>query len=419
MTRRETELHRSSPDFICYAPADTCSPDSTNQHFIVTPTCEGAFLAVWTQASAEAELDQRIVSSRSEDAGVTWPAPQVLEDATDGPGRIASWAFTFVVPRTGRVYVFFNKNVGIDDVRRDTTGELWYRWSDDDGRTWSREHGQLDIRRSAISHPDPQVPQSWITYQAPIVNARGEVTAGFTRWASSAVPHGGDDLFHRTSEVWFFRFDNILTEDDPLKLELTTLPDGDVGLRVPRPDAPGVSVAQEPSVQSLPDGRLICVMRTLTGMIWHSISDDFGETWAPTTPLRFGPGGPPIPHPLAPAPLYRLSDGRFVLFHHNNDGTINRASGPADSKHNRNPTFISVGREVAGHEEHPIVFSEPGLFADSQFVPYGARPNIGIGCYGSLFEHDGRVYYWYPDRKHFLLGRILADELLDDSELRG
>jgi hypothetical protein len=56
-------------------------------------------------------------------------------------------------------------------------------------------------------------------------------------------------------------------------------------------------------------------------------------------------------------------------------------------------------------------------------VPYGgghegdANGNTEIGTSPSLFEYEGRVYFFYPDRKHFLLGKILASALIDDSGL--
>lgn len=40
-----------------------------------------------------------------------------------------------------------------------------------------------------------------------------------------------------------------------------------------------------------------------------------------------------------------------------------------------------------------------------------------IGTYPSLFEFEGRGYFWYRDRKHYLPGRILTPELLDDASL--
>ncbi len=29
-------------------------------------------------------------------------------------------------------------------------------------------------------------------------------------------------------------------------------------------------------------------------------------------------------------------------------------------------------------------------------------------------EHPGKRVFWYPDRKHFLLGKVISDELLAD-----
>jgi len=35
-----------------------------------------------------------------------------------------------------------------------------------------------------------------------------------------------------------------------------------------------------------------------------------------------------------------------------------------------------------------------------------------LALYGCLTERDGERILWYPDRKHFLLGRCLTDEML-------
>ncbi|MCE2514247.1 MAG: hypothetical protein J4F37_04410 [Acidobacteria bacterium] len=29
-------------------------------------------------------------------------------------------------------------------------------------------------------------------------------------------------------------------------------------------------------------------------------------------------------------------------------------------------------------------------------------------------EHQGKRVFWYPDRKHFLLGKVISDEFLAD-----
>ena len=64
------------------------------------------------------------------------------------------------------------------------------------------------------------------------------------------------------------------------------------------------------------------VMRTLTGCIWHSVSEDDGATWRAAEPLRYEDGGERIRHPGSPPPLYALRDGRFLLQYHNNDGSM-------------------------------------------------------------------------------------------------
>ncbi|HOJ53442.1 MAG TPA: exo-alpha-sialidase [Phycisphaerae bacterium] len=406
----------SHPDYIVYVPGAPHGPDGSNQHFLVTPTKAGTFLAFWTMSTRENNPDQHVAMSRSEDRGRTWSRPvTVAGGPADAHGRMASWQFPVVVPETGRIYLFWNQNVGITDAREDTTGALAYKWSDDDGRTWSDVH-TLQIRKSAISNPEPGSPENWVVYQAPIITSRGEVIVGFTRWTSKTIqPEGG--LFDRDSEIWFLRFDNLLTERDGSKLTVTTLPEGQHGLRVPRPDKPAISVAQEPTIQELSDGRFVTIMRTRTGYIYYALSNDRGQMWDRPRPLRYRPGGEKVKQPLAPCPLYKLRDGRFVLIFHNNDGSAFGGTSPSDSRKNRRPVFVAVGREIAD-PDHPLVFTRPRLLADNGGIPDGPVAQTQIGTYPSLFEYEGKVYFWYPDRKHYLLGKELTEELLDDREVR-
>lgn len=408
---------RTKPDIIVYIPKGKRTPDAENQHFLVVPTPNRTFLAFWTQASVENHPDQRVVVSRGvfEDGRWVWSKPTVIDGQENGNGYRASWGFPFVVPHTGRVYIFYNKHLGQVDVREDTTGELRFKFSDDDGRTWRGPY-TLPIRKSAISNPDPNAHENWIAYQCPIILSDGSVMVGFTRWASRAVqPEGA--VFDRDSEIWFLRFDNILTETNPTKLQVTTLPDGEHGIRVPHPHRNQISVAQEPTIQCLSDGRIICIMRTLTGMIYYSLSTDFGHSWTEAKPLRFCDNGPPLLQPIAPCPLYKLRDSRFVLIFHNNDGTANGGRGPMDYKRNRRPAYICIGREAPYAKGQPIIFNKPKLLMDNDGIPAGPIDRTEVATYPSLFEFEGKVYFFYPDRKHYLLGKILDEAMLDDAGL--
>jgi len=412
----DAEWRRTDPDFRLYVPDATTGPTASNQHLLVVPTPTDAFVAVWTQATAENDPDQRIVAARSTDRGDTWSAPVEIDGPApdDDPGTgLASWGVPVLAPNGRgdgghRIYCLYNKNVGIDDAREDTTGVLRCRYSDDDGRSWSDATVDLPIEPCAISHPDPDVPESWIAYQPPTVTDDGAVLLGFTHWASDAF----DDapIFERHSEVRFLR---IETPDaaDPAALEATTWPDADHGLQVPHPGRPGTSVAQEPSVRPLPDGRLVCVMRTLRGQVYFALSADGGRSWDTPRPLHYGPEeARPIENPIAPCPLYRLADGRYLLVFYDNDGTGHGATGATDIRRNRTPAWYAVG-EAVDSPTHPLRFDGPWILVDNDRVPYGPAERTEVATYPSVFDHDGRAYLWYPDRKHFLLGKDLTDAL--------
>ena len=409
------EWQRTNPDLLVYVPEKPGEPDHTNQHFNVAATPGGAFLATWTTATRESSPDQRVVFSRSTDRGKTWSAPEVLDGPSpdDPPGTgLASWQFLIVCPR--RIWCFYNKNIGIDDARTADTGVLRGRYSDDDGITWSQTH-DYPIAPNAISHPDPSIPPTWIVYQNPNVTPEGHVLAGFTRWASNAVDPGVG-MFERASEICFLRFESILTEIDPDKLIVTTWPKSPHGLSVPNPFRPGINTAQEPTIQAFSDGRLIVLMRTLRGRIYYALSEDDGRTWDDPRPLRYAPECKPLLHPMAPCPLYKLKDGRFLLVFYNNDGSGHGGRGPTDSINVRNPAYITIGREVADRD-HPIQFGLPKLFASTDWTPIsGTDTGTQVATYCSLVEDGGERILFYPDRKHFLLGRYLTDEWLSDCD---
>lgn len=415
------ECLRTEPDLVVFEPKLDDGSDQENQMVQVTAAPNGDWIAVWTTGHHENHPNQRVVYSRSEDKGRSWSEPVMLdgaaEPAEDGSG-MASWAWLFAVPDMNRLYVFYQKNIGITDAREDTTGPIRYRISEDWGRSWSEQCWDIDygmMGHFVIDHPDPEQPRNWFGFQTMERCKDGTALLALSRVSSYALS-GTTDLLQTDSEITFVRFENILTETDPAKLKATPLPDSAHGLRVPMPGNSRFSMAQEPCARELSDGRFLCTFRTLTGRIYFAVSSDQGQSWSEPAPLCYEPGGEEVLNPLVPAPLFRLRDGRFLLKYYNNDGSANGGTSPLDWQKNRRPAFITVGREIPGHPTQPIRFGRPKLFADTDGVPIGFYGRTSAATYGCLMEEGDTRVFFYPDRKRFLLGKFLSDEWLRECD---
>ncbi len=414
-TDLELELRRSEPDYVVYRPhsVDGSTFDTGNEHFLVFDGPDGSLMAVWTQSSYEGAGDHRIVFSHSDDEGVTWAPPvRIVGPARLGEGYMASWGFP-LVSRSGRIYVVYNQYQGIDDVVHQITGIIGCAYSDDMGETWSSTD-TIPMPRGPYDHPDPKFPSNWIVWQIPVRDLEGRWFTGFTRWVSKAVrtpPHNGS-WTSLESVVEFMRFENIDDNPEPRETKITYSAWGDEALRVPHYTNPKLSIAQEPSLVRLPDDRLFCVMRTMSGYIWYSLSDDDGLTWSNPAPLLSRDHGLPILQPLCCCPIFGLADGRFILLHHNNDGRFEGCM-PEETGRNRRPAFIALG-EFRPHARQPIWFSESKQLMDNDGVGIGPKKRTDIGVYPSFTSLGGNEVLWHPDRKFFLLGKRITSEWLAD-----
>jgi hypothetical protein len=103
--------------------------------------------------------------------------------------------------------------------------------------------------------------------------------------------------------------------------------------------------------------------------------------------------------------------GRYVLFIHNHGGHY--ATQRIDTSRERRPVYLVAGRYQPGADQ-PVWFDEPQLFMDHDGVSLG-RPGtegrIDLAMYSSFTVRQGRAVFWYPDRKFFLLGRIIDPAL--------
>lgn len=407
----DIEWKRSNPDISVFVPTGSGIYNGDNEHFLVFKAPEGnELLALWTQSSVEGKGDNHLVLARSVDA-VSWTQPEYLVGAKYGKGGLqASWGFP-IVTEQGRIYVFYTKEIDIYDNSPQITGTMGCIYSDDNGYTWS-EPSEIDMPRSKYDHPDEKYPKNWIVWQKPIKDKDGKWFTGYTLWTSIEVVPQEKNWVNGDSRCYFMKFMNMDENPEPGEIEIEWYPENDDGLEVTNPVYPHMSVAQEPAVVLLPDGRIFTVMRNMTGYIYYSVSSDNGKTWIKPEMLRYSDNGEGIKQPMASCPIYKLSDGRYILIFHNNDGRrlgydqsakqwqINVANAV------RNPAYISIG-QFKPDAEQPLWFEDPVEILNTNDIAVPPKMTAEIGTYPSITEYKGKTILWYPDRKRFLFGKYL------------
>lgn len=327
-------------------------------------TKDGGWLCVLTTGKGrEGDRGQHIVATRSEDRGETW-SPLVAIEPNDGPE--ASWAVPLITP-SGRVYVFYDYNgdevrsLKGKPIRADMLGWYVFRYSDDHGKTWSKERYRLPVRVTDCDRANDwggEVQILWGIDKPKVHN--GTAFFGFTKLGRYMLEQG---------EGWFFRSDNILTEPDPSRISWKMLPEGERGIR----RAEYGSVQEEHNAVPLGGDRWFCVYRTTQGFPCRSISEDGGRSWSEAEPLRYAPGGPIFKHPRACPKLFRTAEGQYLLWFHNHGGTDFRG---------RNPAWIAGGRPDG---TGGIAWSAP------EIVLYHPDPDLRMS-YPDLIEQDGRAW---------------------------
>jgi hypothetical protein len=368
----------------------TVIPDEfyADQPYIVK-TNDGAWLCVITTGPGqEGAGGQHVVSLRSTDQGKTWEKAVDIEP-NDGPE--ASYA-VMLKATSGRVYVFYNHNT--DNIRRvigdkpaykdgwvtrvDSLGHFVFKYTDDHGRTWSKERYEIPQRDFEIDRKNPY--QGKIKFFWTVGKAFAYKGAGYVPLHKVG---GFGDGFFTSSEGVLLRSANIMTEKDATKITWETLPDGDIGIRTPKG---GGTIAEEHSFSVMSDGSIFCVFRTIDGHSAHTYSRDGGRTWEPSQYMRFGDGRL-MKHPRAANFAWRAENGRYLYWFHNHGGRFIREHPRQRSNayEERNPVWLSGGVEADGPTGKIIRWSQP------EIALYDDDPIIRMS-YPDLVEDGGKYY---------------------------
>jgi hypothetical protein len=346
----------------------------------VVRMADGEWLCVMTTGQGvEGEGGQHVVSTTSTDRGKTWTKPVDIEPAR---GPEASWAVPLITA-SGRVYVFYTYNR--DNVRLvpnvaspgiakrvDTLGVWAFKYSDDRGKTWSNERFEIPLRHWDADDGNNFNSQQRFFWSVgkPLID-RGSAYIGFARISKWGLP----GVLVR-SRGFIVRSENILTERDASKIRWTMLPDDPGGLRAPKGP-----ISEETNVTALSDGTLYALHRSIDGYLCDAYSRDRGHTWTAPAYAVFA-NGRRIKHPRAMSFARRFSNGRYLLWFHNQGGEAAHARPRWDYYQDRNPGWLCAGVERNGR----IAWSEP------EILLYDRDPKTRMSYPDFIEEPDGRVY---------------------------
>jgi hypothetical protein len=397
----------NNPDYFIYnGQSDgNAFANSCNEHLMLLEF-NGSMFAFWTQSTNEFSNDQRIVFAKTEDERNTWSNPiKIAGPSKLGEGHRASRPFP-LLSKSGRIYVIYNQFQGIIDSSRVLTGTMNCVYSDDLGKSWSLPQ-IIPLPRSPYDNPDYKFPPNWIVSQVPQHISTDKHFVGFTRVLSPALKENlKNEKKIQESVIEFLRFENIDSNPEPTNIKLSFLGWGNKALRVPLPEDPLFTVAFEPSIVKLPCNRLFCVISTLTGYIWYSLSTDAGNTWCNPKPLLRRDHGQPILG-SSQCSIYQLQNDKYILIH--NDSITD--SNPEDSG------FSIILGNYMPDAEQPIWLSksrkiqEFRYFQSQQFEKYNS---ISSSCFTVKNEN---YILWYSIGKTFLVGRKIVPELFTGLEI--
>ena len=334
---------------------------------------------------SRANPGKHIVSTISSDKGRTWTPLLDIEPAN---GPEASWVMPVKVP-SGRIYAFYTYNkenlreiTGSNSAsqakRVDTLGAYMFKYSDDNGKSWSKERYEIPMRLMRIDRENVMNGKTLFFWGVgkPIIH-KNTLWFGFAK-----VGKWGNPGTMVQSQGCFLCSGNIVTERDPNKIRWILLPDGDEGLRALKGP-----VSDEANLVALSDGSLYATYRTIDGYNCQAYSRDGGHTWTPPAYATYGPGGRRIKHPRAANFVRKFSNGKFLLWYHNQGGEAVHAK-KWEYYSGRNPGWVAGGIEKNGH----IYWSEP------EILLYDDEPDMRIS-YPDFIEDKGRFFITETQKK--------------------
>ena len=202
-----------------------------------------------------------------------------------------------------------------------------FKYSDDNGLSWSKKRYTVPIREMAIDRENPYNGKIKIFWYV----GKPFMLEGNTFISIHKVGSLGNGFFTRSEGV-LIKSDNLNFEKNPENLNWITLPDGDFGLRAPKG---GNLISEEHSYVTLSDNSIYSIYRTIDGHPARSYSRDMGHNWEEPEYESFANGNL-IKNPRAANFVWKCSNNKFLYWFHNHNGNWYE---------DRNPAWICGGVE--------------------------------------------------------------------------
>ena len=311
-----------------------------------------------------------MMAMRSSDRGRTWSKPVVAFDIDYN-----QHGFVPLIPKgSKRIYAFGTQPIPSKYTWKKGLHEncpIGYRWSDDDGRTWSKVKLIEPVN-------DPG-------FRGMSVMRMCETDAG--TWIIGA--HEGDWSIQplRTRQY-------LLRTTDRGKT-WTVLPETRPnGWFSPR------DRMDEGRPISLGGGEVFALFRTPTGFLWSARSKDDGKTWTRPKPT-------PLVHPDAPPMLFMLSDGKtLAAFHHNHfaDYDYTGLGGKLETHGPRAQIWVALSKDGGR------TWSQPRFVLVNALAATNKKPWFDYQCsYMDAFTDGGKLHLFMPHRWRRVLYLTLAE----------
>ena len=275
----------------------------------VAPLSDNRFIAVTTEWNETTK--PRVVARICRVDGEETVTPVTVDPH-------AAWA-TLYRTRFGRIYLFFLQPTDVtlpdsEQIDREANQQGWwaFRYSDDEGKSWSEKSYRIPLRLTEIDNRKPWRGEPFRFWSvAKPVEVGMETVLAFTKIGS---------LTANEKEGWVVRSRHLQNERNPDLIKFEMFPEGGRGIRQPE------FGTDQDRHQLVPlDGeRLMCLFQTV-GNPAQAVSPDGGVHWGLPERMVYREDAPrPIACGHAAPTVFRTGEERYALLF------PNRSAGSAD-----------------------------------------------------------------------------------------